>query len=94
MNFSSRLPQFQRILKQPRRLVTIIALLWMVWVAWNTWQVMADRPVTEADVSARRIQVNRQLYQSIQTRLKIYHQPQSSPELTTGFFRTIAEQTR
>lgn len=79
----------RKISRRPRRFFGILILLWLAWVAGQANTTLIDQPLSEADVSARRVQVNRSELDQLRERLETYHRPATPPVLTTNHFRLV-----
>ncbi len=80
-------PWLKTLAQHPRRVAALLIFAWLAWIGWQAQAWMFDRVLSEADVSARRLQVNRQLFDQLSQRLETYHHPAPSPSLNVNPFR-------
>jgi hypothetical protein len=89
---SLKQPWLRALSRHPRRAAALVIGLWLSWVGWQAYGWIFDRRLSEADVSARRLQVDRQRLEQLQSRLATYHQPAPPPGLKTNAFKTKTNQ--
>ncbi|MBI2984465.1 MAG: hypothetical protein HYY50_02475 [Candidatus Kerfeldbacteria bacterium] len=70
-------------LRRPQSLIFLTMAVVLGWIAWQTWQLIPNRPLSAAEVSAAQVTIHRRQLTQLETRLPAYHEP-AAPEIVAG----------